>query len=70
MIFSARSHGMKLLLLIIEFAYKHGNSKFFALNIRFIFFVFETVCIIMQVYQKILNILKSAHKEVINVGIV
>ena len=69
-IFSARSYGMKLLLLIIQFADKHGNSKFFCIEYPVHFFCFETVCILMQVYQKTLNILKSAHKEVINMGIV
>ena len=67
-IFSARSHGMKLLLLIIKFAYKHGNSKFFCIEYPVHIF-FETVCTLMQVYQKTLNILKPAHKEVINVCI-
>ena len=65
-------YGMKLLLLIIKFAYKRGNAKFFCIEypVRFFLFFFETVCILMQVYQKTLNILKSTHKEVITVGIV
>ena len=42
-IFSARSYGMKLLLLIIKFAYKHGNSKFFGIEYPVIFFFLDSL---------------------------